>query len=484
MKLKRLTSLLLATFVFASVPVLAEETPMAKDGEMAKALINQAATFILRNYKFEISRDELYKETLMKIMEAHPEITEEAFKAMFSSLDEHSTYYTQEEYDYFIEDMSGEFCGIGVVITALDNGLLVTSVQADTPAFEQGMQSGDVIISADGVDIRGMSMEKARAYIIGESGTSVKVGVLRDGETLEFTIIRRPVVLEPGWYQAVDEKIGYIRLDTFDGSAPELVNHALDFFDSKGITDIIFDLRSNPGGAVDAFVDVCQRIIPEGPVIHFEYKSQFNFSTFNSECKNPKYRVIALTDGNSASASEAFCGAVQDSGIGIVVGDTTYGKGTMQNLTDFKTGGGVKLTTAEYLTRNKRKINGKGIVPDKYVKDSTTTLQKSGFADLDFENKLTVGDKGENVLALNQRLWALGYDVGLPTDTFTEDTKIAVFSFQKKVGLYPYGVCDISTQLKLEDTLQDYEIPDNMPFKEAVQIFKENKVERYRKVHE
>lgn len=480
MKLKKFLSLTLA-FIIAITPVaFAEDAPMAEDGEMAKALITQAANFIIQRYKFDVERDTLYKDTLMNLLQEHPELTEEAFKAIFSSLDAHSEYYTQDEFNFFIDDMSGEFFGIGVVITKYEEGLLITDVQENSSAMECGIKEGDIIISADGVDVRGMEMEEARTHVIGELGTYVTLGIMRNGEYLEFYAERKPVIVEPGKFQILDGKIGYLTLDTFDGAAPELVNHALDAFDAQGITNIIFDVRSNPGGSVDSFVDICQRIIPEGPVIHFEYKNPLKNTTLYSTCKDAKYSIIVLANEYSASAAEAFCGVIQDSGVGIVVGTKTYGKGTMQTVTDFKTGGGVKITVAEYLTRNKRHINEVGITPDEYVEDSYTSLKNSGFADLDFDTVMKTGDKGETVLALNQRLWAMGYDIGIPTDVYTAKTESAIYNFQRAMELYPYGVCDITTQLAIENALQEAKIPDNKPFKVALEIFETNTIDEYK----
>lgn len=481
MKFKKITSAIVAAVLSVSVSLcaFAQSEPMAQDGETAKKLVTQGANYILQKYKFDVTRDELYTDTLMKLLEQHPELTEEAFKAMYSGLDEHSAYYTQEEFDSFLESMSGEFTGIGVTITSVAEGLMVVNVSTGSSAKEAGIKVNDLIVAADGVDLRGMAVDLARSYITGETGTYVNVGVMRDGNYLEFNLMRKPVVIEPGAFQIIDDTVGYIALDTFDASAPELVDHALDTFDAAGITEIIFDLRYNPGGSVTSLVDICQRIIPEGPVISFEYKNPVKNTTLYSSLKKAKYRIIALANENSASAAEAFCGAVQDSGVGFVVGTTTYGKGTMQNIRDFKVGGGVKLTEAEYLTRNGRHINGVGIKPDEYVKDGTTTLAKAGFNDLDFEKTYKIGDKGATVLAINQRLWAIGYDIGLPTDEYTEKTHFAIYSFQNAEGLYPYGDCDITTQLKLENILQGEEIPDNASFKLALEIFKNGTFDEY-----
>lgn len=503
LKTKKLISLLISILLTLSVATAAadeavvpealtqdEQTaesadePILTDGEAAKVLVTQSANLILLKYKYDVTREELYEDTLMKLIEAHPELIEEAYEAMFSGLDEHSQYYTEEEYKYFIENMSGEFAGIGVVITMLPEGLLITSVTAGSSGAEAGLKQGDIITTADGISLVGMSLEQARSYIVGEIGTTVKVGAVRGGEYWSFTVTRKPVVVEPGRYQIVEGNIGYIELESFDGSAPELVSHALDEFDRHGITNIIFDLRYNPGGSVNAFSEICQRIIPEGPTIHFEYKKESQNFALYSQCADPKYKLIVLANEYSASAAEAFCGAVQDSGVGIVVGTNTYGKGTMQNLTNFRIGGGVKLTEAEYLTRNERHIDGVGIKPDYYSEDKIIRMNRSDFSDFDFETKMQLGDKGETVLALNQRLWAMGYDVGIPTDEFTEKTYYAVYQFQGTNGLYPYGVCDISTQLAIQNIMQTLDFPDNKPFKEAVEIFKSGSLEKYLEIAE
>ncbi len=455
--------------------------PILQNGEIAKILVEQCASLIISEYKDEISRDELYETTLMQILEKHPELIEEVYEAMFSSLDEHSRYYTEEDFKYFIENMAGEFVGIGVIINKLDSGLLVTRSTSDSSAAKAGIKQGDIITTVDGINIVGMDLEKAKTYITGAIDTVVVIGVIRNGEYMEFNVTRRPVIVESARYQLYDDEIGFIQLDTFDETSPIVINEALDFFDSKNVTKIIFDLRYNGGGSATALADICQRIIPSGPVIHFEFKNpQRNYSLY-SNCQNPKYELIVLSNEYSASASEAFCGAVQDSKVGIVVGTNTYGKGTMQTVTNFRVGGGVKLTVAEYLTRDKRHIDGVGIKPDFYCEDKIIKMKNASFNDFDFETKPKLGDKGPLVLALNQRLWAMGYDVGLPTDEFTEKTYSAVYQFQAAKGLFPYGVCDITTQLAIENTMQSIEFSDDNIFKTAVDIFKAGSLGNYEK---
>jgi len=497
MKSRKLLALLMCLIlIFSSVSVLAETTdilpteeteknePILTDGEMAKILIEQSANLILWKHKSETTREEIYENTLMKLMEQHPELIEDAYRAMFDNLDKHTQYYTEEEYTYFMEDMSGEFVGIGVIINKLENGLMVSGVTKESPAGAAGIRQGDIITTADGISIVGMEIAQAKKYITGQIDTTVKIGVLRDKDYLEFTVTRKPIIVEPGRYQIVEGNIGYIKLDSFDGSAPLLVNEALDLFDKNGITDVVFDLRFNLGGSVNALTDICQRLIPAGPVVHFEFKNESENYSLYSSCQDAKYNLVVLVNDYSASASEAFSGAVQDSKVGIVVGTTTYGKGSMQTLTNFRVGGGIKMTVAEYLTRDKRHIDNVGVKPDYYVEDSVIKLGKSDFENFDFETKLRPGDKGPLVLALNQRLWAMGYDVGIPTDEYTKETENAVYMFQATTeGLGAYGVCDITTQLALERVMQGVEFYDDATYKAAIGIIKAGSVEEYEKIN-
>lgn len=466
-------------FAYAEETQTANANPILEDGEIAKKLITQSANLIITRYKDDVTREELYEKTLMKIMEQHPELIEDAYKAMFSELDQHTVYYTEEEFSYFLENMSGEFAGIGVMISEVPEGLLVVSVTDQSSAAAAGVRQGDIIVSADGTSIVGMSLEKARTYIVGEVGTFVNIGIIRGGQNLAYTVERKLVTVAPGSYEILDNSIGYIILESFDESSPALIDKALNEFDRNGITNIIFDLRYNTGGSVNAFSKICQRIIPEGPIIHFDYKNDSQDTTLYSMCSKPKYKLIVLANEYTASASEAFCGAVQDSGIGIVIGTTTYGKGTMQHLTNFRIGGGVKMTEAEYLTRDKRHIDGVGIKPDVYAEDKAIRLSKADFNDLDFETKPKLGDKGPLVLAINQRLFAMGYDVGIPNDEYTQKTHDAIYTFQSAKGLFPYGVCDITTQLAIENVMQTLEFSDNKIFKTALNIFKTKTLDKY-----
>lgn len=450
-------------------------------GDYAKAIIRSAIAIVKGNYKYDITDEELYSNILFRIIEENPDVWESAFRGVFDNLDEHSAYFTKEEYESFTTNISGEICGIGVSVLEFSDGLLIAKVYNGSPADEAGLKSGDKIVTVDGVDIKGQDINIARSYITGEEGTQVKIGYIRNGVYFETVATRRQIAVESGRYYSIpDSKIGYIQLYSFDAQSNSYITSALNDFNQKGITDIIFDLRNNPGGSLAALEEICQHFIPEGPIIHIEYKNPLKNYTIKSNNKKPKYNLIALINENSASAAEAFAGTIQDTGVGIAIGSQSYGKGTMQNLTKFKVGGGIKLTEAEYLTPNKRNINGIGIEPDLKIQDSQISYTNSDMKPITYEKVLKQGDSGDDVTAIKQRLDILGYNIDLSTNIFDEQLVFATKKFQETENLFPYGVMDITTQLALENIFIGQTVSDNAVYNKAIEIFKTNTLNEYK----
>lgn len=492
-KFRKIISILLTAIIIltSNVTIFAEtETTSVQEtvpanpdlsGDYAKTIIRTALAIVKNNYKYDISDEELYRNALYQIIEENPEVWESAFRGIFDKLDEHSAYFSKEAYESFTTDISGEICGIGVSVLEFSDGLLITKVYTGSPAEEAGLKSGDKITTVDGFDIKGQDINIARSYITGQEGTQVRIGYVRDDVYFETVATRRPVAVDSGRHYSIpDSKIGYIQLYSFDEQSNSYITSALNDFENKGITDIIFDLRNNPGGSLYALEEICQHFIPEGPIIHIEYKNPLKNYTIKSNNKAPKYNLIVLINENSASAAEAFAGAIQDTGVGIVIGSQSYGKGTMQNLTKFKVGGGIKLTEAEYLTPNKRNINGIGIEPDFKCTDSMISYSNSDMKPISYDIVLKEGDRGEGVTAIKQRLDILGYSVDLSTDIFDEQLVFATKKFQENVELYPYGVMDITTQLALENIFIGQIVSDNAVFNKAVEIFKTNTLNEYK----
>ncbi len=489
--LRKITALILTALLIFSIPVSAEEFPAEgiTESEMTPELavdyFEQAVHIIMSRYKFDVSREEIYKAAIEHMLTENPQLLEEVFSGMFDSLDKYSTYYTEEELNDFIGSMSGEVCGIGVMVTTVDTGLLITNVYENSPAMDSGLMIGDIITKSDGTPLAGMDISIAQSHVAGEAGTNVTLTIVRGTTEFTITATRRRVVVSTGFYQMIENKtMGYICLTEFDEHADQLVQGALTTFDANGINKVIVDLRSNPGGVLKTMVDICSLFIPEGPAIILEYKNPLRNVVLYSENTFPKYELIVLVNENSASASEAFAAAVQDTGVGIVVGKNSFGKGSMQNIINFKTGGGAKLTEAEFLSPAGRQINGVGVGPDVVCEDKIVPYDRSGFAPVTYDRILKNGDSGKDVLALEERLDALGFSVGFPDEIFDAKTYTAVLNFQKVTNLYPYGVADITTQLKLEEVLNGSEILRNDSLKKAIDIFKNHDWREFITVYE
>lgn len=468
---KKLTAAALSLIlVFSASSALAAEE--RQTNIIANSLIDAVIANIEQNYKFETDRCELYRSALREIIASDPQgLTEIALQGIYNALDKHSVYFTQEEFDDFIEDVSGEFCGIGVTIMAFDEGLVVTEVHKGSSAESAGIKPEDIIISADGVDIRGMELETARSYIVGLEGTKVTVGVMRGEEELSFTLTRGVVTTISGTYQILDGNIGYIQLSSFDEHSPEFMAEALDALAET--ENIIIDLRYNPGGSLEALQKIASLTLPKGPVMHLEYKDEANNTSVMNDTDGFSHKLVVLVNNYTASAAEAFSAAVQDYDAGVIVGEVTTGKGTMQTVHAMRlTGGGYKLTVAEYLSPDKRTINNIGVEPDFYSKYEIKVFNDDDFEPLDYKRKPTIGFTGKDVLAIEQRLDLLGYSVGIPDEEYDENTFYAVKKFQEAQGLYPYGVCDITTQLRLYSVLQTEEVAIDKPLAKAIELAK------------
>lgn len=446
-------------------------------------IIDIAIADIIRLYKFDVDIADLYRNALREVIKQHPELMETALQGAYNHLDPYSKYYTAEEFAAFLESMSGEFCGIGVTIMEFDEGLQITTVHRNSPAEAAGLFEGDVIFAADGTNLAGLDLNTAKTYIVGEEGTSVNLGIRRGDTEFYVDVQRAQIVVEKGFTQTLEDgTVGYIKLYDFDEHSDEFVISALGEFDTQGIDTVIFDLRDNPGGSVQMLINILSYLIPAGPVIHFDYNRPERLSTYvTNEVGEIKDRdIFVLVNENTASAAEAFSGAIQDNGVGIVVGTQTYGKGTMQTITKIITGGGIKLTEAEYLTPKKRNINGIGIEPDVKVTDRTVPFSEIYFETPTFARVLQTGDTGVDVLAMEQRLDALGFDVGIPDEVFGDNTFYAVKKFQELTGLHPYGVLDFTTQLAIANKVQNIEVVLDDTLAKTLEIIRAGNIDDYK----
>ena len=300
---------------------------------------------------------------------SNEEMQDGIYKGLLDSLgDPYSEYYTPEELDALLEQSEGVYYGIGAYVS-LDtekNLPKISGVMKGSPAVEADLRANDLIYEVDGVSTYGLTLNEAVSLIKGEEGTEVTLTLIRDGESdyLEVTLTRRRVEAPTVDYTMLDGRIGYIQVTEFDSVTVNQFAEALSMVKNSAARGIILDLRGNPGGNLDAVVDMCNMILPEGMIVYTEDKYG-NREEYTSDGENElQLPLVVLVDMNSASAAEIMAGAIKDHGIGTLVGTTTFGKGIVQQIMSFRDGSAIKLTISAYYTPNGNNIHGIGIEPD------------------------------------------------------------------------------------------------------------------------
>jgi carboxyl-terminal processing protease len=299
-----------------------------------------------------------------------------ALKAMVAALnDPYSAYYTPEEYAALTQDLSGEYYGLGMGIAIdADTGLAEVQYFLDgSSAQKAGIAVGDLIVSVDGQDVSGMTLQEISALCIGDNGEPITIGVRRGEEVLIFNLVRGEISRDMVTYRMLDGGVGYMDIVQFGGNCEAEFKAAMAFFDENSASGILIDLRNNPGGYLDVVVGVLDALLPEGTLVYTEDK-QGKRETYTSDAACINTPLVLLVNGNTASAAEIFAGAVQDYDWGQVVGTTTYGKGVVQNIFEIESGAGLKITSSQYFTPKGRVINGNGIYPDVYVGPEQTAV--------------------------------------------------------------------------------------------------------------
>lgn len=308
------------------------------------------------------------------------------YKAMVSGLDDkYAAYYTKDEYKDISEKTKGEFCGIGAYISQgkNDNSLKVAGVVKGAPAEKAGIKKGDIIVEVDGENIQGKDSSYAVSKMKGKKGTNVSISVMRKGnkKPITFNIKREVIHDNTVSYKMLDNNIGYISVSAFETVTKKQFKSAVDCLEKKNEKGLIIDLRDNGGGLLDTALDMLDQILPKKLVVYTKDKNGVAEEYYTKDDKEIKIPIVILVNGNSASASEVFCGALRDYGKAKLLGTKTFGKGIVQSSFAFRDGTGLKFTTSKYYTPKGINIHGTGFEPDIKVKSNgkMTALKESGY---------------------------------------------------------------------------------------------------------
>jgi carboxyl-terminal processing protease len=316
-------------------------------------IVAQAWNIIFQDY---VDKDQLDSDTLIQ----------GAIKGMVEALDDtYTAYLDAETYQLSLRDLEGKFEGIGAYVAAEDGQIVIIAPIADSPAERAGIRAGDIILEVDGRPTSGMSLAEAVLNIQGPKGTAVTLSVLHQGETEPevIEIVRAEIEL-PSIRFEMREDIAYINITYFSERTAEELSPVLEEVNQQA-AGIIIDLRSNPGGLLEAVIDVAGFFLKEGVVIDVvDNEGKHTASSVKPSEVVTDLPLVVLVDGYSASGSEVLAGALQDHGRATVAGTTTYGKGSVNILRQLKDGSGLYITSARWLTPDGRLIEGEGLYPD------------------------------------------------------------------------------------------------------------------------
>ena len=328
----------------------------------------------LFNEIFNLLRTEYYDET-----RATPDILiEGALEGMIDSLDDpHTSYLSKEYFGELQTETKGEFGGVGIVIGVRDDWITVISPIDDTPAALAGIKARDRIIEIDGQSTEGFTTMDAVKLIRGEVGTDITLTIKRGSseEPMRFTITRGIIKLETVKSTVIDDHIGYFRISQFSEPTAGALSAQIDELLMKGVDSIIVDLRNNPGGLLTSAIEISDMFLRKGTIVSIKGRNKSQDHTYDAHERTriPDLPLVVLVNGGSASGSEIFAGAIKDNDRGTLVGEQTFGKGSVQTVRELPDGSGIKITTALYYTPSGRSIHEVGIEPHEVVEEIEIT---------------------------------------------------------------------------------------------------------------
>jgi carboxyl-terminal processing protease len=352
----------------------------------------------LFNEVFNLLRTEYYDESKAQAEQLIPGAINGMIKALG---DPHTSYFSKEHFDELKTDTKGEFGGLGIVIGLRDEWITVISPIDDTPAYRAGIMAGDRIVEIDGESTDGFTTMDAVKLLRGEVGTKVTIKVKRRSkdEPIPFTITRGVIKLETVKSTVIDDHIGYIRISQFSEPTADAMRTHMGELQEKGIDSMIVDLRNNPGGLLSSAIEISDMFLSDGIIVSTKGRDPSQNQVFRASGLTaiPDIPLIVMVNEGSASGSEIFAGAIKDNRRGILVGQKTFGKGSVQTVRELPEGAGIRITTALYYTPEGGSIHEKGIAPNEEVESVDITPQEikamETLEDLELVKKFVDGHK-------------------------------------------------------------------------------------------
>lgn len=435
------------------------------------------------------------------------ELLEGAVKGMFYSLDDYTEFYTKEEAEKFLQSVDGNYEGIGVVLSRMGNFVIISRVFQNSPAETAGLCAGDKIAIVDDKEVIGTSIDTVSSLIKGEKGSTVSLGIIRNGskDIIKINVARDRIKVNPVGYE-IRDNIAYLSIQTFNSNTYKYLHKALMEIDKEQVNKIILDLRNNTGGEVKQAVAVAREFVPAGIITTLTFGAgKQEDIVFKSSLKECKYELVVLVNSMTASSSEILAGAIQDSKAGILVGTKTYGKARVQSVTPILTSaasakyakqngintvnanylinkgvrpvnddilGWAKITTGIYLTPANRNIDEQGLSPDLTVEDHKLVngVYVNNIIKLGKTMKPGLNSESMDVYNAEKILLISGYDIDKPDMILDGKTFKAIKQFQKDEGLYPYGVLDYNTQEAFNHQRERLLLEIDKQYAEAVKI--------------
>lgn len=432
------------------------------DEELEK--IAQTYNILLDRYVDEPDRDKLI---------------EGAVNGMLETLnDPYSVYMDADTAAEFTESLDSSFEGIGAEVSLVNGVVTIVAPFRDSPAEDAGLRPNDQIVAIDGEDIEGLSLYEAVLDIRGEKGTTVTLTIERPGvsDPLDIDVVRDEIPVETVHSELLEEdgqRIGYLEVTSFSENTAERFEEELTALEDEGIDSLLIDVRGNPGGYLQSVEDIGNLLIPGGsPILQFEGRDGERTRTISNLEEEKDYPIVTITDEGSASASEILAAALKEAGGHEVVGETTFGKGTVQQTIPLGDGSELKLTMLRWLTSDGNDVNEVGVEP------TVEVSQPEYFyvSPINTDETLSLDMNNEYISNAQIMLEAVGYDPGRDDGYFDEGTEEAVEAFQSAEDIEVTGTIGEDTADRLQELLieQVRERENDLQFERAIEVLTEN----------